>query len=248
MYSRQKGLFNSHRLRQHLKNRRDAVGGAARIGNHTALLGTLVPLRIDAVYKFRRVRAGRRDEDALGPPVGNVHLGSLSGCKFARAFEHVVDAGAGPVEVLQVPLGGEHDVLAVDGNRVAGEAVDPERRLSVPQGRVVADEVYKVIGRRARVVDGGDSDVVVRQGGAEGIAACPMLALYSCTNDSVYHDSTYAPKSIDSNDARPYRGDAFNSITAQGSHCSVGDMLMSTNVAEPTASMPAILSLSHSPF
>jgi hypothetical protein len=44
--------------------------------------------------------------------------------EFARAFEDIVDAQSGPVELLQVTLGGKCDSSAVNGDEAIRDDLD----------------------------------------------------------------------------------------------------------------------------
>lgn len=79
--------------------------------------------------------------------------------KFPRALEDIVDAEADPVELLQVPLGGEGDSAAVDGDEAVGDDLDVGSLVEIAHAGVIADEVDEVFDCYAGVVDGDDLDV-----------------------------------------------------------------------------------------
>lgn len=75
------------------------------------------------------------------------------------ALEDIVDAKTGPVELLKVPLGGEGDSAAVDGDEAVGDDLDISSLVEIAHAGVVADEVDEVFHCYAGMVDGDDLDV-----------------------------------------------------------------------------------------
>lgn len=91
--------------------------------------------------------------------VGDVLQGVGALGEFAGAFNNIVCAEGGPVEVAGGAFGDEGDLVAVDAEKGVGEGVDGDGWGEVAHGGVVADEVDEVLDGGAGVVDGDDLEV-----------------------------------------------------------------------------------------
>ena len=112
-------VLDADRLVQHLRHRREAVGGAGGIGDDVMPLGEL--LVVDAEHDGE-VGAGarRRDEHALGA-CGQVLGSAFAVGEAAGAFHDDVDAEIAPGELLRRRLRQHGDVLAVGLEMAVGD-------------------------------------------------------------------------------------------------------------------------------
>lgn len=159
MNSRQKPLRNTKPLMQHLQNRSHTVGRAASIRHDPALLARNILVRVHTIDESRRVRTRRRNKNPFRAGVRDMVHSEIALGEFPRALEDIVDAETGPVELLQVPLGGEGDSVAANGDEAVGDDLDVGSLVEIAHAGVVADKVDEVVDRYAGVVDGDDLDV-----------------------------------------------------------------------------------------
>jgi hypothetical protein len=102
---------------QHLGNRREAVGGARRVGDDLVIGGQLV--MVDAEHDGQVDFLGRcRDQHALGAGI-EVLLAACAVGEEAGAFQRDVDAVGGVRQVGRIAFGGHVDALAVDDQVIA---------------------------------------------------------------------------------------------------------------------------------
>ncbi len=138
---------------QHLGDRRQAVGGAAGVGDDRLA----VVLRIvHPVDEHRGGVLGRRGHDHLLRARVDVLLRGLGGQEQAGGLDHHVGADLVPLQVCRIALGGQADALAVDDE---GAVLDGDLALEAAVDRVVLEQVGQVV-RLEQVVDADHLDVV----------------------------------------------------------------------------------------
>ena len=145
----------------HLGHRRQAVGGAAGVGNHV-LAG--IAAVVDAHHKHRRVVLGGGTHHH--PPGTGVDVGAGGGVgkEEAGALEHVVGPHIAPVEVVGVPFGTDPDRAAIDHQLVV---LHPHIPLEAAVAGVVAEHVGEVVAIN-QVVDTHHLHIRQRDRPAEG--------------------------------------------------------------------------------
>ena len=102
---------------QHLDDGREAVGGAARVGDDV-VLGGVVLVFVDAEDDGDVLVGGRGGDDDLLDGAAEVGLGLFGVGEEAGGFDDDLGADGGPVELGGVALGEDLDLLAVDGDEV----------------------------------------------------------------------------------------------------------------------------------
>jgi len=95
-----------------LRERREAVGGAARVGHHVH--GRVVLGVVDPDDEHGSVGRGRRDDDLLRAPL-HVHAGLLDRGEDSGRFDDVIGTRGSPRDFGRVHLSEYLDDLAVDG-------------------------------------------------------------------------------------------------------------------------------------
>ena len=153
---------------QHLRERRDAVGGARRVRNDVVLRRVVVAV-VDAEHDGHVRVGGRRGDDDLARARGQVLRGVFALGEPAGRFEDDVDADILPRQQRRILLREDLELIAADLDRVAGRA---HRHRQVAEHRVVLQQVRQRR-RVGDVVDGDDVDVVMRERRAQDVAADP---------------------------------------------------------------------------
>jgi hypothetical protein len=149
-------LLDAKVIIEDLGDRRQAVGGARRVGHDLHLL--VVLLLVDADDKGRRVVARRRDNDLLGTLARHEVSGRrLDGLEDTGGLADVVDTALGPGDLLGRLLVNAADLLAVDDEVLLVE-LDSAGELAVHG--VIAELVRHVFRVEERVVDGADLDAL----------------------------------------------------------------------------------------
>ena len=138
---------------EHLDDRREAVGGAAGVGDDV-VLGCVVLVVVDAEDDGDVLVAGRGGNDDLLDGGAEMRLGLGGVGEEAGGFDDDLGADGGPVQLGGVALGEDLDLLAIDGDevRAVGDLV-----LQVAEDGVVLEQVRER-GRGGDVVDGDDFD------------------------------------------------------------------------------------------
>ena len=142
----------------HLDERREAVGGARRVGNN--LVGVLVLVSVDTEHVGRDViTLGRGGDQNLGGTSLDV-LGRTRGVdEHARTFNDEVDAERLPRQLERVTGGHNLDGLAVNGD--VGVVNDLDVRFERAENGVILDQVGRLL-HPARIVNGDDVEHGVR--------------------------------------------------------------------------------------
>ena len=149
-----------------LDDRREAVGGAAGVGDDV-VLGRVVLVFVDAEHEGDVFVGGGGGDDDLLDGRAEVGLGLFGVGEEAGGLDDDLRADVGPVELGGVALGEDLDLLAVDGDEVVavGDFV-----LEVAEDRVVLEQVGQG-GRAGQVVDGNKFDLGIAERGAQNVAA-----------------------------------------------------------------------------
>ena len=151
---RHEALLDREGVVEHLRERRDAVRRAGRVGDDPVRVA-VIRVVVDAEHD-RDVGVGRgRGDDDLRRTGVEVQLRLVALGEEAGRLEHHVDAEFPPGQVLRVALGQNLELLACGGDRPvagAGPALEPAEH------GVVLEQVRHRRGVR-KVVDRNDVDV-----------------------------------------------------------------------------------------
>ncbi|MPM90357.1 hypothetical protein SDC9_137478 [bioreactor metagenome] len=138
---------------QNLGDRRQAVGGAAGVGDD-GLSG--IALVVDAVDEHRgRILARRGHDDLLGAGLDMGGGGFLIE-EEAGGFDDDVGADFVPLQTGRILFGGQTDAVAVDDQEIA---VDGDVAVEDAVDRVVLEHVGQVIGIK-QIVDADNLNVL----------------------------------------------------------------------------------------
>jgi len=151
---------------EHLDDGREAVGGAARVGDDV-VLGSVVLVFVDAKDEGDVLVAGGRGDDDFLDRAAEVGFGLLGVGEEAGGLDYDFGAYGSPVELGGVALGEDLDGFAVDGEGVGGVA---DFVLEVAEDGVVLEQVGER-GGGGEVVDGDEFDVRIAEGCAENVAS-----------------------------------------------------------------------------
>ena len=147
--------------------RRQAVGGAARVGHDLHVLGVLFVVHAHDEHRSFLVLGGGGDDDLLGA-ADEVGGSLFGGGEHAGGLDDIFGAGLGPRDFLRVHAGIHLDGVAVD-NQIA--VLDFDGALELAVHGVIAEHVDHVIHIDEGIVDRVHFDVGVRAGGAENETA-----------------------------------------------------------------------------
>ncbi len=157
---------NAEGVVQDLDDGREAVCGAARVGDDV-VLGGVVLVVVDAEdYGEVLVGGGGGDDDLLDGGA-EVSLGLFCVGEEAGGFDNDLGADGGPVELGGVALSEDLDLLAVYGDEVGSVG---DGLLEVSEDGIVLEQVGQG-GGGGEVVDGDEFDVGVAQSCAEYVAS-----------------------------------------------------------------------------
>ncbi len=203
-------LVDADRVVEHLRDRREAVGGARRVGYDLVVLRELVVVHAVDDREIDAVR-GSGDEHALGAG------GQMQRCLVLRredagAFERDVDA-----EILPRQLRGVLERRDLDGAVADADGVALDRDLARKAAvhRVVAQQV-RVGFHRTEVVDADHLDILAARlgDGAQHVTADPAEPVDPDTNG---HSGTPLAR-------RPGRADAYLFVTTRDDKSGNGEM------------------------
>jgi hypothetical protein len=135
---------------QHVHHRREAVGGAARVGDDV-VLGGVVLLVVDAHDDGDVLTLGRCRDDHLLGARGQVPLGLLGLREKAGRLDHVVDAQLLPGELRRRLGADDQDLFAVDREHVVcflvgARLLGADLAGELPLHRIVFQQVGEVVG------------------------------------------------------------------------------------------------------
>src|SRR5208283_2380438 len=161
-------------FQNHLHDRRQAVGGAARVRNDV-VLGRIVLVLVHAQHQSDVfVGGGRRDDDLLHGRA-QVRLGFGRVGKVAGRLHNHLCADVGPGQLGGIALRPHFDLFAVDGDEIVARL---DLIGQVAQDRVVLEQVSQR--RRAgQVVDGDKIELFVAERGAQNVASNAAKAVDS---------------------------------------------------------------------
>ena len=149
------GLLDTELLVDHISQRRQAVGGAAGVGDHAHIGAILVT--VDAVNKGGRgvILGGRRQDDLLGAAL-EVTAGLVGGVVGAGGLDDILGTAVRPVDHGGIRLAVDLDLVAVDHQIAAGVL---HRAGEVPEDGVVLQQVHHVVDVRLAQVDTADLEL-----------------------------------------------------------------------------------------
>ena len=151
---------------EHLDHGREAVGGAAGVGDDI-VLGWIVLVLVDAEDESHVFIGGRGGDDDLFHGLAEVGFGLGGIGEVAGGFDDDLRACGGPVQLGGITLGEDFDLLAIDGNEVfAGDYIIGD----VAQNRIVLKKMGEDCGT-GEVVYGNEINLRVTQSCAEDVAA-----------------------------------------------------------------------------
>jgi hypothetical protein len=166
MHGGHQAALDAPLVMHHLRDRRQAVGGAGGVGDDRL---ALVGLVVDAEHEHRRVVLRRRRQDHLLRARIEVLLRRGLVEEQAGRLDDDIDADLVPLQVGRIAFLGQADALAIDDDVAA---VDLDVALESAVDGVVLEHVGEVVGLE-QVVDGDDLDVAceVLHGRAQHVAA-----------------------------------------------------------------------------
>ena len=180
-------------VEENLDDGREAVGGAAGVGDDVVLRG-IVLVFVDAEDEGDVfVGGGSGDDDFLdGRAEMGLGLGRVG--EVAGGLDDDLRAYVCPGQLGGIALGPDLDLFAVDGDEVfaGGDFV-----LEVAEDRVVLEQMGKRC-RAGQVVNGNKIDLGIAEGGAQNVAANSAEAVDANLNCHVYSPSLWVdlPKLI----------------------------------------------------
>ena len=153
-------------LQEDVHDRREAVGGAARV-RHDVVLAGVVLLVVDAHDDGDVLALRRRRDDHLLRARGEVALGLLALGEEAGRLDHVVDAQLLPGQVGRRLRADDRDLLAVDDQHVVrflvgARLLRADLAAELLLRRIVLQQVGEVVGGDD-VADRDDLDVLAEQ-------------------------------------------------------------------------------------